>query len=120
MNTEESECNPSVTLKISVVEAMLVWQALRHFWITHRKTPIPSPKKPSSQSIQSNTGLWGNYDCPPKIQPLLRVIKDSIRTEHPEMFKQCFGYAPEFDEAIKDDKTFSLSELLHGAGENQP
>lgn len=38
---------------------------------------------------------WGHPDVPPRIGPLLAVIKGSIHAEHPELYENFFGVAPE-------------------------
>ncbi len=76
MKTQKTAINPSVTMTVTCVEAMTLWQALNQLKITHRK-------------------MRGHYDCQPDIQPLLGVIKGSIHAEHPELFETLFGYKPE-------------------------
>lgn len=86
MKTSDSVCNPSVTLVMTVAEAMTIWSALVHYEKTHRKFP----KDPKIK----DDGKWGHFDCPPRIQPLLSLIKLSIKDEAPDLFETCFGYLP--------------------------
>lgn len=86
MNTPDSECNPSVTITMTCDEAMTLWQSLAWYDKTHRKTP----RKVGTV----DDGKWGHYDCPPRIRSLLLAIKDSIHSEHPELFAQYFGFNP--------------------------
>jgi hypothetical protein len=79
MKTPDAECNPSVTLTVTVAEAMTILSALRWSEQTHRK----GPSKPGD-------GKWGHFDCPPQTQELEKTIKAAIKAEHPETFTNLF------------------------------
>lgn len=103
MKTQLTECNPSVTMTVSCVEAMTLWQALERLDASHRKTLVkprtpeigPKHRKERRRPRVSDDGKWGHPDCPPQIQTLLAAIKGSIHAEHPDLFEMFFGYKPE-------------------------
>ena len=82
MKTQDSSCNPSVTITVTCEQAMMIWHALSIAESTHQKRP---------RHGLSDCGKWGHYDCPPKYGQIQSIIKCAIHEKHPEIYENCFG-----------------------------